>query len=30
MRGETGVIPIWSSRDEEAGDCYEAAMWKVA
>ncbi len=30
VRGETGVIQIWSFRDDEAGDCYDAAMWKVA
>ena len=23
MRGETGVIPTWNSRDDEAGNCYE-------
>ena len=23
------MIPIWSSRDDEAGDCFQAVMWKV-
>ena len=30
VRGETGLLMIWRSRDDEAGACYEVAIWKVA